>query len=121
MTESFTVSDIIFSLKLFFGHASVFPVRKIMVEGDAVFEEITSFLLLCSFVGVCHLSRVLDFCQPFELIVSSNLSSLGQMWLSNLQPLLQLLTSGRKTGLKVGVKVFLTAPAGFGRACLVMP
>lgn len=34
------------------------------------------------------------------------------MRLSNLQPLLQLLTSGRKTELKVRVKVFSATPAG---------
>lgn len=34
---------------------------------------------------------------------------------SNLQPLLQLLTSGRRAELKAGVKVFPTTPAGFSR------
>lgn len=57
-----------FLSKLLFGHTSVFLVHKIMVEGNVVFEEITSFLLLCSFVGGCHLSSVLDFCQPFEFV-----------------------------------------------------
>lgn len=84
-----------------------------------MFEEKISFLLLCSSLGHCHLSSVLNSGQPFELTVGSNLSPLAQMCLCSVQPLLQFLTCGRK--LKDERKVFLTTPEGFVRPCLLMP
>lgn len=98
-----------FPSNLFFGAISVFPVRKVMVEGNAVFEERT-FLLLCSSVGGCCLSAVLDFYHLVELVFNSSVS-LVQTQLSPLQPLLQLVTSG---GRRLGAKVL---PAGLSCCC----
>lgn len=69
-----------------------------------------TFLLLCSSVGDCCLSGVLDFCHLVELVFNSTVS-LEQIQLSPLQPLLQLVVSG---GRRCGAEVL---PAGLGCCC----
>lgn len=107
--ESSTANYMGFPSNLCFGAISVFPVHKVVVEGNAVFEERT-FLLLCSSVGGCCLSDVLDFYHLVELVFNCSVS-LVQIQLSPLQPLLQLVTSG---GRRPGAKVL---PAGFSCCC----
>lgn len=63
--ESRTVASV--SHQSYFWLYLCISVHETMVEGNAVFGEIT-FLLLCSSLSGCHHSGVLDFWRPFELI-----------------------------------------------------